>query len=158
MFSEERQLITQLNKLLKATLCESLGIEVIECSEGRFVATMPVDSRTHQVVGLLHGGASVALAETIASLGGYYLVAQDGFVVVGQEINANHLRAVTRGTVRGVGEIIFRGKRSQVWGISIFDEADRLICISRCTLAVIENNSNDPLRELFVSVRGVNKT
>ncbi len=152
------KLITQLNKLLNGTLSESLGMEVIECSEGRFVATMPVDSRTHQVVGLLHGGASVALAETIASLGGYYLVAPDGLIVVGQEINANHLRAVTSGKVRGVGEIIFQGKRSQVWGISIFDEADRLICVSRCTLAVIENNSDDPLRKLFLSARGMNKT
>jgi len=158
MYSKERKLITKLNKLLKATLSESLGMEVTECSEGRLVATMPVDSRTHQVVGLLHGGASVALAETIASLGGYYLVAPDGFIVVGQEINANHLRAVTRGKVRGVGEIIFQGKRSQVWGISIFDESDRLICVSRCTLAVIANNSDDPLRKLFVGSRGVNKT
>ena len=90
------KLITQLNTLLKATLSESLGMEIIECSERRLVATMPVDSRTHQVVGLLHGGASVALAETMASLGGYYLVASDGLTVVGQEINANHLRAVTQ--------------------------------------------------------------
>ena len=151
-------MISQLNTLLKATLSESLGMEIIECSEGRLVATMPVDSRTHQVVGLLHGGASVALAETIASLGGYYLVAADGLIVVGQEINANHLRAVTHGKVRGVGEIIFRGKRSQVWGVSIFDEAERLICVSRCTLAVIENNSDDPLRKLFVGEHTVNKT
>ena len=115
---------------------------------------MPVDHRTHQVVGLLHGGASVALAETIASLGGYYLVAPEGLIVVGQEINANHLRSVTQGKVRGVGEIIYRGKRSQVWGISIFDEAERLICISRCTLAVIENNNDDPLRKLFTNHRG----
>lgn len=150
-------MITQLNTLLKATLSDSLGMEVIECSEGRLVATMPVDNRTHQVVGLLHGGASVALAETIASLGGYYLVAPEGLAVVGQEINANHLRAVTRGKVRGVGEIIFRGKRSQVWGISIFDGADRLICVSRCTLAVIENNSDNPLRKLFVSELRVDK-
>jgi 1,4-dihydroxy-2-naphthoyl-CoA hydrolase len=147
-------LITQLNQLLKSTLDEALGIEVIECTEGRFVATMPVDHRTHQVVGLLHGGASVALAETIAGLGGYYLVAPEGLAVVGQEINANHLRSVTQGKVRGVGEIIFRGNRSQVWGISIFDETERLICISRCTLAVIENNSDDPLRKLFISRRG----
>jgi len=144
-------LIAELNKLLKGTLAESLGMKVIECSEGRFVATMPVDSRTHQPVGLLHGGASVALAETIASLGGYYLVAPNGFGVVGQEINANHLRSVTRGMVKGVGEIIFKGKRSQVWGVSIFDDADRLICISRCTLAVIESNTDDAITKLFSS-------
>lgn len=146
-------MIAQLNQLLKSTLCETLGMEVIECTEGRFVATMPVDQRTHQVVGLLHGGASVALAETIASLGAYYLVAPEGFGVVGQEINANHLRSVTQGKVRGVGEIIFRGKHSQVWGVSIFDEAGKLVCISRCTLAVIENNRDDPLRKLFTSLR-----
>jgi 1,4-dihydroxy-2-naphthoyl-CoA hydrolase len=146
--------ITQLNQYFKSTLGESLGIEAIECTEGRFVASMPVDHRTYQVVGLLHGGASVALAETIASLGGYYLVAPEGLIVVGQEINANHLRSVTQGKVRGVGEIIFRGKRSQVWGISIFDEAERLICISRCTLAVIENINDDPLRKLFTNHRG----
>jgi 1,4-dihydroxy-2-naphthoyl-CoA hydrolase len=146
--------ITQLNQYFKSTLGESLGIEAIECTEGKFVASMPVDHRTYQVVGLLHGGASVALAETIASLGGYYLVAPEGLIVVGQEINANHLRSVTQGKVRGVGEIIFRGKRSQVWGISIFDEAERLICISRCTLAVIENINDDPLRKLFTNHRG----
>lgn len=146
-------MITQLNQLLQSGLVEAMGIEALECTEGRFVATMPVDRRTLQVAGLLHGGASVALAETIASLGGYYLVAPDGFVVVGQEINANHLRSATQGKVKGVGEIIFRGKRSQVWGISIFDEAGRLICISRCTLAVVENNSDDPLRNLFTNQR-----
>lgn len=147
-------MITQLNQLLKATLSESLGMEVIECSEGRFVATMPVDHRTHQVFGLLHGGASVALAETIASLGAYYLVAPDGLAVVGQEINANHLRPVSQGSVRGVGEIIHRGRRSQVWSVSIFDDAGKLVCISRCTLAVIANSSDHPLRTLFTSQRG----
>jgi uncharacterized protein (TIGR00369 family) len=136
---------------MKDTLCETLGIEVIECSEGRLVATMPVENRTHQPVGLLHGGASVALAETIASIGGYFLVARDGLSVVGQEINANHLRSVSHGNVKGVGEILYKGKRSQVWGISIFDDADRLICISRCTLAVIENKLDDPLRKIFLS-------
>ena len=147
-------MIDKLNLLLKSTLSESLGMEIIECSEGRLVATMPVDHRTRQVVGLLHGGASLALAETVASLGGYYLVAADGMIVVGQEINANHLRSVTQGKVKGVGEIVFRGKRSQVWSVSIFDEAEKLICISRCTLAVVENQNADPMRKLFTSLRG----
>ena len=150
-------MLKKLNEFMKETLCETLGIEVIECGDGRLVATMPVDNRTHQPVGLLHGGASVALAETIASIGGYFLVARDGLTVVGQEINANHLRSVTSGKVKGVGEIIFRGKRSQVWGISIFDDADRLICISRCTLAVIENNVGDPLQKLLSSVQRIEK-
>ena len=146
-------MIAQLNQILKSTLGDALGIEATECSEGRFVATMPVDHRTRQIVGILHGGSSVALAETVASLGGYYLVAPEGLIVVGQEINANHLRSVTTGKVRGVGEIIFRGKRSQVWGVSIFDEAERLICISRCTLAIIEDTNDHPVRKLFISQR-----
>jgi len=123
---------------MKNTMAEALGMELVEVAPGRVVATMPVDHRTHQPYGLLHGGASVALAETVASLGGWILVAGEGKVVVGQEINANHLRSVRSGKVKAIGEIIHQGKTSQVWGIKIFDEAEKLICISRCTLAVIE--------------------
>jgi len=119
------------------TLAEALGMELIEFSKGRVVIEMPVDSRTHQPMGLLHGGASVALAETAASMGGWYLVAEEGKAVVGQEINANHLRPVKSGKVRAVAEVIHAGKASQVWEIKISDEKEKLVCISRCTLAVI---------------------
>jgi len=125
------------NEFLKNTLPEHIGIQIIECREGYVVATMPVDKRTHQPLGLLHGGANVALAETVASMGGALLTMKEGKVVVGQEINANHLRSVTSGTVKAIGEAIHTGRRSQVWEIKIYDEEDRMICISRCTLAVV---------------------
>jgi 1,4-dihydroxy-2-naphthoyl-CoA hydrolase len=123
---------------MKNTMAETLGMELVELARGRVVMTMPVDARTHQPLGLLHGGASVALAETVASIGGWFLVADQGKAVVGQEINANHLRSVRSGKVRAVGEPIHQGKSSQVWEIKIYDESERMVCISRCTLAVIE--------------------
>ena len=120
------------------TLAEQLGMKLLEASPGRVVISMPVDHRTHQPLGLLHGGASVALAETAASMGGWMLVAEQGKAVVGQEINANHLRSVRSGIVKAVGECIYQGKNSQVWEIKIYDEKERMLCISRCTLAVID--------------------
>jgi 1,4-dihydroxy-2-naphthoyl-CoA hydrolase len=126
------------SEALKNTLAEVLGMKIVEVEKGKVVATMPVDHRTHQPYGLLHGGASVALAETVASLGGWYLVSEQGKVVVGQEINANHLRSVRSGIVTAIGEVVHQGKTSQVWEIKIFDEEKRMVCISRCTLAVIE--------------------
>lgn len=112
-------------------------MEILEVHEGRVVGTMPVEERHHQPMGLLHGGASLALAETVASIGGWYLVAPENKVVVGQEINANHLRPVTSGTLRAEASILHKGKNSQVWEIRIFHEDQGLICISRCTLAVL---------------------
>ena len=97
---------------------------------------MPVDHRTHQPYGLLHGGASVALAETVASVGGMISVMDQGKWVVGLEINANHLKSVKSGLVTATGIPIHQGRGTQVWEIKINDEAQNLICISRCTLAV----------------------
>src|SRR3954452_18165755 len=99
---------------IQNTLMNTLGIEVTELSEGRIVATMPVDHRTHQPFGLLHGGASVALAETVASLGAYALVDPEKESVVGLEINANHVRAVRSGTVKATGTVLHRGKTTMV--------------------------------------------
>ncbi len=123
---------------LKNTLAEQLGMKILQADMGKVVMSMPVDRRTHQPLGLLHGGASVALAETVASMGGWMLVAEEGKVVVGQEINANHLRSVRSGLVKAIGECIYQGKSSQVWEVKIYDEKERMTCISRCTLAVIE--------------------
>ena len=120
------------------TLAHALGIEIVELTDARVVATMPVDDRTRQPYGLLHGGASIALAETVASLGAAGRVDRERFAVVGQEINGNHIRAVKDGIVRAVGTPIHVGRTSQVWSIEIRDEAERLVCISRCTLAVVE--------------------
>lgn len=118
-------------------LPDSLGIEVVELTKVRVVATMPVDTRTHQPFGLLHGGASVALAETAASLGGLMNVDQERSVVVGLEINANHIRPKQGGIVKATATPLHIGKSTHVWNIDITDEDDRRICISRCTLAVV---------------------
>lgn len=114
-----------------------LGIQILELSGERVVATMPVDERTRQPFGLLHGGASIALAETVASLGATARIDRERFVAVGQEINGNHLRAKTEGIVRATAVPVHTGRSSQVWSIEIADETGRLVCISRCTMAVI---------------------
>jgi 1,4-dihydroxy-2-naphthoyl-CoA hydrolase len=121
----------------KRSLSSALGIELVEITPERVVATMPVDDRTRQPFGILHGGASVALAETVASLGGAANVDIDQFNVVGVEINANHLRAKTDGLVTATATPIHLGRSTQVWSIRIADEQDRPICVSRCTLAVV---------------------
>ena len=118
-------------------LADTLGIELTELTPARVVATMPVDTRTRQPFGILHGGASVALAETIASLGGAMNVDLEQFNVVGVEINANHIRAKKEGLVTGTATPVHVGRSTQVWEVRIVDEEQRLVCVSRCTLAVV---------------------
>ena len=120
----------------RETLGHTLGMEVVEIGPERCVATMPVEPRHHQPLGYLHGGASVALAETVASIGAF-MAAGEGFTAFGQEINANHIRSVKSGTLTAVATPVHVGRTSQVWGVEIRDEQDRLVCISRCTLAVV---------------------
>ncbi|RID85359.1 hotdog fold thioesterase [Peribacillus asahii] len=122
---------------VEGTLMNSLGIEIKELTEGKVIATMPVDERTRQPFGLLHGGASVALAETVASVGGFHLVDQTKEAVVGLEINANHIKGKRSGKVIAEGTILHRGRKTMVWDVKIRDEQDKLICVSRCTLAVV---------------------
>jgi uncharacterized protein (TIGR00369 family) len=124
--------------LAKRGLAVALGIEMVELSRERVVATMPVDDRTRQPFGLLHGGASIALAETVASFGAAVLIDRERFVAVGLEINGNHLRPKTEGMVRATGVPVHVGRTTQVWSIEIADEEGRLVCISRCTLAIVE--------------------
>jgi uncharacterized protein (TIGR00369 family) len=131
-----------LNMMASSTLIENLGIEVVEVRDNALVGRMPVDHRTTQPAGVLHGGASVALAETLASWAGYLAVDRDRFHVVGQEINANHLRPVSSGWVTGTVTPASIGRRAHVWEIRMTDESGRLVCISRCTLAVIEQRSS----------------
>jgi 1,4-dihydroxy-2-naphthoyl-CoA hydrolase len=119
-------------------LSTTLGIEMIELTESRVVATMPVDARTRQPFGLLHGGASIALAETVASLGAATRIDRERFVAVGQEINGNHLRPKLDGIVRATATPVHVGRSTQVWSIEIADEQGRLVCISRCTMAIVE--------------------
>lgn len=124
-----------LNARSRGTLMETLGIVFTELGDGYLRATMPVAPRTHQPYGLLHGGASVALAETLGSSAG--MLAAGGNAVVGLEINANHLRAVRSGTVTGTTRPLHLGRSTQVWEIRIEDEAGQAVCISRITLAVL---------------------
>jgi uncharacterized protein (TIGR00369 family) len=121
----------------KDTLLEALGIEIIIASEQRVEATMPVDERTRQPFGLLHGGASVALAETVASLGAIKSVDIEKEICVGLEINANHIKGKKDGIVTAIGVPLHKGKKTAVWEVKIQDEEENLICISRCTLAIL---------------------
>ncbi|WP_153126578.1 PaaI family thioesterase [Peribacillus tepidiphilus] len=124
--------------MIENTLMQALGIEIVEVADGKVTATMPVDERTRQPFGLLHGGASVALAESVASIGAYELVDKENEAVVGLEINANHIKGKRDGTVTAIGTVLHRGKSTMVWEVKIYDENDQLICISRCTIAVIK--------------------
>lgn len=120
------------------SLASTLGIEFIELGPDYFRGRMPVDERTRQPFGILHGGASVALAETLGSVAGLLVVDSSKYRVVGQEINANHVRAVADGFVIGTARPLHLGKRSQVWDIRIVNEQDKLVCVSRLTMAVLE--------------------
>lgn len=114
-----------------------LGIELTELGDDHLTGRMPVDSRTRQPLGLLHGGASVLLAETLVSFAATFVVGP-GKACVGMEINANHLRPVTTGWVVGTARPVSLGRRTQVWESCLCDDDDRLVCISRCTVAVLD--------------------
>ncbi|EHL77937.1 MULTISPECIES: hotdog fold thioesterase [Bacillus] len=118
-------------------LIASLGMKIIEMKKGKVVMTMPVDDRTRQPMGFLHGGASVALAETAASLGTAQLIDPETQICFGLEINANHIRSKTEGMVTARAEAVHIGRSTCVWEIRIVDENDRLICLSRCTVAIV---------------------
>lgn len=119
------------------TMGEAMGVEFLEAVPERVVATMPVSDAVRQPFGLLHGGASVALAETVASIGGWLNVDMATQMAVGLEINANHLRSVREGTVTATATPVHVGRSTQVWEVRIVDDAGRLVCLSRCTLAVV---------------------
>ena len=114
-----------------------LRIRILELTDDRVIATMPVDERTRQQLGILHGGASIALAETAASLGAAGRIDRERFMAVGQEINGNHLRPKSEGIVTATAVPVHVGRSSQVWSIEIRDEQRRLVCISRCTMAIV---------------------
>ncbi|KRE01160.1 esterase [Bacillus sp. Root239] len=122
------------------TILDALGIEIVEILNDKVIATMPVHDATKQPFGQLHGGASVVLAETVASVGSWNLLDMETEYAVGLEINANHIRGKSEGTVKATGFPIHKGKKTMIWEIKITDENERLICISRCTVAVIKKN------------------
>jgi len=135
MFRSDTSL-DQLNAMSADTAIAALGIVFTEIGPDYLRATMPVDSRTHQPFGLLHGGASALLAETLGSSAGG-LSAPEGHAVVGIEINANHLRGVRAGIVTGTARPLHVGRSTQVWEIRVEDAKGKLVCISRLTLAVV---------------------
>ncbi|WP_217512291.1 hotdog fold thioesterase [Vibrio metschnikovii] len=127
--------LERLNATSKNTMMEHLNIIYTEITENTISATMPVCSYTHQPLGMLHGGASVVLAETLGSIAGNFAVDETRYCV-GLDINANHLRAMRQGQVIGTAKPIHIGISTQVWQIDITDEQGRLVCVSRLTLAV----------------------
>lgn len=129
--------LDKLNSWGGDTMMKALGIRITEVGEDFIRGTMPVDGRTHQPFGLLHGGASVALAETLASTGANLACDPQNERAVGLEINANHVGAVTHGTVTGTARPLHLGRSTQVWEVRIKDEAGELVCASRMTCAVI---------------------
>jgi 1,4-dihydroxy-2-naphthoyl-CoA hydrolase len=133
--------VEELNSGRAGTLIEHLGIEFTEIGDDFICGTMPVDERTLQPYGLLHGGASVALAETLGSMGAAMCVDAAEYQCVGQEINANHLRAARTGLVTGTARPVHVGGRSQVWTIDIINDAGKLVCTSRLTIAIIRRGS-----------------
>ncbi|HEY9856771.1 MAG TPA: hotdog fold thioesterase [Stenomitos sp.] len=126
---------------MTGTLMETLGIEMVEMTPYRVRARMPVTPKVHQPFGLLHGGASVALAETVASIGAN-LNCQDDQMAVGLEINANHIRSRRDGVVMAEALPLHVGRNTQVWEVRIVDETEKLVCISRCTLAVVSKTKD----------------
>lgn len=130
--------LDQIEERSKNTLIEHLGIEYLEIGDDYLKARMPVDSRTRQTAGVLHGGASVALAETLGSVAAAMCIDREKKRVVGIEINANHLRPVTAGWVNGITTAIHVGITTQIWEIRIYNEQEKLVCISRLTVANID--------------------
>ncbi|WKN31041.1 hotdog fold thioesterase [Porifericola rhodea] len=126
------------NKLCKGNMCEHLGIELTAVGAKSLAGKMPVDNRTRQPMGLLHGGASVVLAETLGSIAANLCVDSAKQYCVGLEVNANHLKSVKEGYVYGIAEAVHLGKKTQVWQIRISNEDEQLVCISRLTVAVID--------------------
>jgi 1,4-dihydroxy-2-naphthoyl-CoA hydrolase len=133
--------LEDLNSTRPGTLVEHLGMEFTEIGEDFIRGTLPVDGRTRQPYGLLHGGASVALAETLGSTGATMCVDTKEFQCVGQEINANHVRGARTGLVTGTARPLHLGGRTQVWSIDIVNNEGKLVCTSRLTIAIIRRGS-----------------
>ncbi|MFZ4263154.1 hotdog fold thioesterase [Sphingobacterium sp. HJSM2_6] len=130
--------LEEINELFAVNMTGYLGIRATSISSDSMIAEMPVTDKVKQPFGLLHGGASVVLAESIGSVASNMLIDTDKFAAVGLEINANHIRPVTKGTVYATCKLLHQGKTTHVWDIQIKNEKDALICISRLTIAVIK--------------------
>jgi len=129
--------VEELNGRPKNHIGALLGIEFTKIGDDFIEGTMPVDERTHQPAGILHGGASVVLAETLGSIASYMLIDPEKYVAVGLEVNANHLRPVKSGLVKGMCTPIHIGAKTHIWDIKLFNDRGKMSCISRLTVAVI---------------------
>lgn len=130
--------LQKLQAMSAGTMGEHIGIVFTEIGDDYLKATMPVDHRTRQPYGLLHGGASVALAETLGSVASSLVLDTSVFICVGLEINANHIRSARQGLVTGIASPIHLGSSTHVWDIKIYDDRERLLCISRLTVAILK--------------------
>ncbi len=137
MFKENLDL-EKINEVSKNSMIGHLGIKITEIGKNYIKGKMPVDKRTTQPFGFLHGGASVTLSETLGSFGSGLICENMGNTVVGFEINANHLKSVKNGYVHGKSSPLHIGKKTHVWQTKIIDDSDRLICVSRLTVAVLQ--------------------
>jgi 1,4-dihydroxy-2-naphthoyl-CoA hydrolase len=133
--------LQELNQIMADTLISHVGIEFVEIGDDFLCARMPVDQRTRQPMGILHGGASVVLAETLGSAASNLAVNRDEFYAVGLEINANHVRSVASGYVIGTALPLHLGKTTQVWEMQIRDEDGNLVCVSRMTNVVLKKEN-----------------
>lgn len=147
-YSQE-ELIATMNSTREGSVWDVLDIKLVEAEKERVVATMPIGPNHRQQVGYLHGGVSVVLAESLASLGSVLNIDANQQMAFGLEINANHLRPKRDGMLTGVAIPIMRGRTTHVWDIRITDENDKLVCISRCTVAIVDRppDNGNPLEK-----------
>ncbi|MBN4072816.1 PaaI family thioesterase [Crocinitomix catalasitica] len=135
--------LDELAKFSKDCMPDYLGIEITKLEETKITGTMPVDHRTHQPLGLLHGGASAVLIETLGSVGSALIIDTKTHAPVGLEINANHIRGVKSGVVTGVAEIVHRGGKTHVWQVDIRNESSKLVCTGRLTVMIVPHSKED---------------
>jgi uncharacterized protein (TIGR00369 family) len=129
------------NRMSKGSMIETLGIVFVASGTGTFAATMPVEPRTHQPMGILHGGATAALAESLGSMGSHLLVHENGQAAVGIEVSANHLRSARTGTVTATGRLLHKGRTMHVWDIQVTNEKKDLVAVCRLTLMIIDQRA-----------------
>ena len=149
-FSSE-ELVARINTMREGSVWDVLDIRLISAEKDKVVATMPIGPNHRQQVGYLHGGVSIVLAESVASLGTVLNIDASGQMAFGLEINANHLRPKRNGQLTAVATPVHRGRTTHVWDIRITDEQDKLVCISRCTVAVVDrppDNGNPLLKDI----------
>jgi uncharacterized protein (TIGR00369 family) len=135
---DKTAILKKANELNKNTLMETLGIEFTDFGDDFVVATMPVNSRVHQPAGLLHGGATAALAESLGSCGSFIMMGDAAAGVVGIEVNANHIRSIKEGVVTARGTLVHKGRKTHVWDIRVTDENGKLISVCRLTNMILE--------------------